>query len=39
MLSHWFLPISFFDPKHGGSMFLQNIDGISAGYTALYPRR
>jgi hypothetical protein len=28
-----------FDREDGSDMFLQNVDGFSADYTALYPRR
>jgi hypothetical protein len=29
----------FFDPEHGGDMFLRNVGCLSMDYTKLYPRR
>jgi hypothetical protein len=29
----------FFDPKDGGSMFLQNVGWLSADYMSLHPRK
>jgi hypothetical protein len=34
-----FLLVLFFDPDDGGDMLLWNVGWLSAGYTALYPRR
>jgi hypothetical protein len=39
LLRAGFLLGLFFDPEDGGDMFLQNVNELSIGYTALYSRR